>query len=235
MFSTHLLSTTMPLANKLTTIVALKRKGTMTYTEQQMYRQEVLHLPGPVDRWLIANIRSPRINFLQNYLMFEEGYGYVACSVEIESEEVSSLSTSTRALISCIIQLPSTNPFAERLTKYTLYVEAVASPRSKLHLHLRKSPRAILERFTGLNTAIDAPDWTSWERKTWEFQQPQLDFASLFVRMASWKENQNQVCFAHIHHLQMLTKILQPGLSYQMSLWAKSMTASTPFADTFEC
>ena len=57
------------------------------------------------------------------------------------------------------------NPFAESLTEYTPYIEAVASPRSKLHLHLRKSPRAILERLMGLNTAIDAPDWTSWECK----------------------------------------------------------------------
>jgi hypothetical protein len=79
----------MPLTNKSATF-ALESKGpgAMTYAERQTYRQEVLHLPGPVDRWLIANIRSPRVNFLQHYLMFKEGYGYVACFVEIESDEV---------------------------------------------------------------------------------------------------------------------------------------------------
>jgi hypothetical protein len=88
-----------------------------------------------------------------------------------------------------------------------------------------------LERFTGSNSAIDAPDWTSWERKTWEFQQPELDFASLFVRMASWEENQNQVCFTNFYHLSMQTDSLQPGLSYQMAQWAKLLTVSTLFAD----
>ena len=47
----------MPLTNKSATF-ALESKGpgAMTYAERQTYRQEVLHLPGPVDRWLIANI-----------------------------------------------------------------------------------------------------------------------------------------------------------------------------------
>jgi hypothetical protein len=80
-----------------------ERRGTMTYAEQQTYRREVLHLPGPVDRWLIANIRTPRISFLQHYLMFKEEYGYVNCFVEIESEKVCSLlSTSTGTSVSRI-------------------------------------------------------------------------------------------------------------------------------------
>ena len=79
----------MPLTNQLATF-ALESVGPMTYAERQTYRQEVLHLPGPVDCWLVANIRSPCINFLQHYLMFEDGYGYTACFVEIESEEVRS-------------------------------------------------------------------------------------------------------------------------------------------------
>jgi hypothetical protein len=63
-----------------------------TYAERQAYRRNVLRLPGPVDRWLLTNIRSPRINFLQDYLMFADAkYEYVTCIVEIESEVVSLL------------------------------------------------------------------------------------------------------------------------------------------------
>jgi hypothetical protein len=60
-----------------------------TYAERQAYRRDVLRLPGPVDRWLLTNIRSPRINFLQDYLMFADVKNeYVICTVEIESETV---------------------------------------------------------------------------------------------------------------------------------------------------
>jgi hypothetical protein len=60
-----------------------------TYAERQAYRRDVLHLPGPIDRWLLSNIRSPRINFLQDYLMLADVKNeYVICTVEIESELV---------------------------------------------------------------------------------------------------------------------------------------------------
>ena len=60
-----------------------------TYAEWQAYRCDVLRLPGPIDRWLLANIRSTRINFLHDYLMFADVKNeYVICTVEIESETV---------------------------------------------------------------------------------------------------------------------------------------------------
>jgi len=65
-----------------------------TEAERRAYRQDVLHLPGPVDRWLVSNIRSPRINFLQDYLLLMPENirdQYVTCVVEIESEVVRSL------------------------------------------------------------------------------------------------------------------------------------------------
>ena len=65
-----------------------------TEPERQAYRRDVLHLPGPVDRWLVTNIRSPRINFLQDYLLLipeDIKNQYVTCIVEIESEVVRSL------------------------------------------------------------------------------------------------------------------------------------------------
>jgi hypothetical protein len=55
-----------------------------------------------------------------------------------------------------------------------------------------------MERFMGSNAALNAPNWTSWKCKTWEFQQPMLNFASLFVRMADWEENKNEVCSGHL-------------------------------------
>jgi hypothetical protein len=54
-----------------------------TYTERQAYRRNVLKLPGPVDRWLIANSRSPFISFLQDYLLLADvKQEYVDCFVE---------------------------------------------------------------------------------------------------------------------------------------------------------
>jgi len=65
-----------------------------TEAERRAYRRDVLHLPGPVDHWLVTNIRSPRINFLQDYLLLipeDIADQYVTCIVEIESEVVCSL------------------------------------------------------------------------------------------------------------------------------------------------
>lgn len=60
-----------------------------TYAERKAYREDVLKLPGPVDRWLSANLRCPRIGFLQDYLMLEEiQTEYVNCVVEREYAEV---------------------------------------------------------------------------------------------------------------------------------------------------
>jgi hypothetical protein len=72
-----------------------------------------------------------------------------------------------------------------------------------------------MERFTGSNAALNAPDWTSWERKTWEFQQPQLNFASLFVRMAEWEENKHEVCLCYFQHTLMLTNLFLARPSLQ--------------------
>ena len=178
----------------------------MTYAEWKTYRWEVLHLPGPVDRWLVANIRSPRINFLQHYLMSKGGYGYVTCFIEIKSEEVCFFVIQIYQCVGLIYYLaPKHESPCTKVDYVYTYINAVASPQSKTNLFLRTSPRAILEWFTGSNTAIDAPDWPSWDRKTWEFQQPELNFASLFMQMASWEANQNQVSFAQLRHRPMLT------------------------------
>lgn len=80
-------------------------------------------------------------------------------------------------------------------TTYTLYITATVSPHCSRTIQLlQKSPRAILERFTGSNKAINAPDWASWTKKYLEFQQPKRNFAALFARMATWDVNKNQVC-----------------------------------------
>ena len=64
----------------------------VTYVERQAYRHNVLHLPGPIDHWLLANIQSSCINFLQDYLMFADTkYQHIKCIVEIESEVISLL------------------------------------------------------------------------------------------------------------------------------------------------
>lgn len=61
---------------------------TTTFAERHNYR-EVHGLPGPIDKWLTTCSRSPRINFLQNYLMLEDPkVEYVDCLVECICEEV---------------------------------------------------------------------------------------------------------------------------------------------------
>lgn len=62
-----------------------------TYAERLAYRENILHLPGPVDRWLTANSRSPRfVMVLQNYLMLADvETEYVTCLVEREYLTVS--------------------------------------------------------------------------------------------------------------------------------------------------
>jgi hypothetical protein len=63
-----------------------------TYAERQMYRENVLKLPGPVDRWLTANSRMPRIMGLRDYLMLTEVQTeYVTCLVEREYVAVSAM------------------------------------------------------------------------------------------------------------------------------------------------
>ena len=67
-----------------------------TYAERKMYRENVLKLPGPVDRWLTANSRMPRIMSLRDYLMLTEVQTeYVTCLVEREFVTVSSNSILT--------------------------------------------------------------------------------------------------------------------------------------------
>lgn len=60
-----------------------------TYGERQEYRRDVLLLPGPVDRWLTTNIRTPHINFLKDYLLLADlQTEYVTCSVELVCTKV---------------------------------------------------------------------------------------------------------------------------------------------------
>jgi hypothetical protein len=54
-----------------------------TPAERQQYRCDILKLPGPVDRWLKVNSRSPRIDFLKDYLLLEDVKAeYVDCIVK---------------------------------------------------------------------------------------------------------------------------------------------------------
>lgn len=63
-----------------------------TCAEQQAYRLGVPGFPGSVDRWLIANARSPRINHLSDYLMLgDPSSEYVTCIVKRRCENVSNL------------------------------------------------------------------------------------------------------------------------------------------------
>jgi len=85
--------------NKTMTVFGPPLSPSATYAERQAYRRDVLHLPGPVDRWLLTNIRSPRIDFLKDYLMLADvKYQYVTCIAEIESTTVRLLAIAPAAI-----------------------------------------------------------------------------------------------------------------------------------------
>lgn len=65
----------------------------MSYAEQETYRLNFLgQILGPVDKWLIANARSPRMGFLKDYLMLTNPkVEYVDCCVDLVCEVVSKI------------------------------------------------------------------------------------------------------------------------------------------------
>lgn len=66
----------------------------------------------------------------------------------------------------------------------------MVSPRTP-HAGRSISPLAVLEVFEGSKYALNAPEWTQWNRSTLQFQQPRASFAALFARMAQWDVNRD--------------------------------------------
>lgn len=161
-----------------------------TYAEHKAYCEGVLKLPGPVDRWLTANSRCPRIGFLQDYLMLEEVQTeYVTCVVEREYPEVSAAPFHICFKLRCQFNLT----FFCQPGVHSLHLTAYVSAACPAILFVRKSPRVVLECFVGSNRAIHAPEWTRWKETSRQFQQPKTNFATLFVRIAGWNESRHIV------------------------------------------
>lgn len=171
----------------------------MSAAEHFVYCRDILHLPGPVDRWLTANSRSPNISFLKNYLMLENILQeYVICSIEYVCVKVSLLLYSTNLLFDRSLAVQSPNNYhgaGPDHATHCLYITAHASPGSCTLIFMLNSPRALLDRFVGSSHAVDAPEWTQWTTPIRVFQQPKMTFAALFVRMATWDLNRDQVIF----------------------------------------
>lgn len=196
-----------------------------TPAERQRYCRDVLKLPGPIDRWLTVNSRSPRIDFLKDYLLLEDvQVEYVDCIVKAVCVKVCHLLSCTNNYFNLFVQKSDNDPALE----YTLYITARASPASRMGQFLSQSPQATLERFVGSRDAINAPEWIRWAQPTLEFQQPKATFVALFIRMAEWDNNKRQVQLKN-HFLSpapFSLNFLQPGLPYQMAKWARHMTVS---------
>jgi hypothetical protein len=160
--------------------------------ERTAYRRDILNIPGPIDRWLTTNARSPRISFLQDYLMITAiASEYVVCIVEMAQVQraVSSFQTLVGYLSLMLAQ--------GTLNIYTLYLTAYDTSFLTPSF-LRTSPRIVLQRFAGTKDDIDAPEWTSWTSPTLEFQQPRATFAVLFLQMANWEVNRVRVSPNHV-------------------------------------
>ena len=85
------------------------------------------------------------------------------------------------------------------------------------------SPLAMLEVFEGSKHALNAPEWTQWNRPTLQFQQPHASFAALFAWMAQWDVNQSNVSILYLDLNIMANQILKTFQSYQMTMWAQSI------------
>jgi hypothetical protein len=63
---------------------------TASYAEMQAYRRDVLNLPGPIDRWLTSNRRSPWIAFLRDYMLLPDiQSSHVVCIIQVVRKTVS--------------------------------------------------------------------------------------------------------------------------------------------------
>lgn len=63
---------------------------TASYAEMQAYHRDVLKLPGPVDRWLTSNRRSPWVAFLSDYMLLPDiRSSHVVCYIQAVAQEVS--------------------------------------------------------------------------------------------------------------------------------------------------
>lgn len=61
-----------------------------SYAEILAYRRDVLKLPGPVDRWLTSNRRSPWIEFQRDYMLLPDiQSSHVVCFIEFTAKKVS--------------------------------------------------------------------------------------------------------------------------------------------------
>lgn len=95
-------------------------------------------------------------------------------------------------------QTPSNRANFNQPDVWTLYITATAPSKTRSGQPPSTSPCATLERFTGSNSAVDAPEWTQWAHPIEEFQQPRASFGVLFARMAFWKVNRDDVCVPYV-------------------------------------
>src|ERR1700683_2264547 len=93
---------------------------------------------------------------------------------------------------------PHNSAGLSQLEMHLLYITASVPRSIQASVFLRKSPRALLERFTGFNNVLNTPEWTRWTHPILEFQQPRASFADLFVRMATWEGNKDEGCYLPI-------------------------------------
>lgn len=87
-------------------------------------------------------------------------------------------------------QAPKSDDVFEDEPTYLLYLSAnrYFGPRV-----FHRSPVAVLARFEGRPYQRNAPDWTRWTDPRSLIPYPGAAFGRLFIQMASWKENVDQV------------------------------------------
>jgi hypothetical protein len=92
-------------------------------------------------------------------------------------------------------QTPNDDMDSINSSAYNLYI--TAHHRSSVSAggpyFSRQSPWAILDRFSGHADAPNAPDWMHWPESSAYFSHRTAFVAELFMRMATWEVNSEQV------------------------------------------
>ncbi|KXN86482.1 hypothetical protein AN958_10016 [Leucoagaricus sp. SymC.cos] len=137
------------------------------------YRLDVLGLPGPINRWLMANIEKLPCKFSS------------ADELALEDVEVNEVFVQSER----VVEKPADDgdsPFTESPT-YP-YTRAFVSHALLVPLWARSSSWAVLETFKGTADDLRAPNWVSWDNNHYFPQHLNL-FIAFSIQVAEWTVN----------------------------------------------
>lgn len=97
--------------------------------------------------------------------------------------------------VKCLIMIQASedDSIFEDPPTHTLYLSARAPSTPNGVPFLHQSPLATLDRYVGYPNERHAPHWVRWTRSSAVFRYRAASFAKLFLKLATWKVNSDQV------------------------------------------